>query len=325
MPVPLQWTKDDEYKIDDILPETEWQIIDKNKRKKQPSSQNNTEGQKACKRAKTNLHNYVPAQGTIQLIELSNTQGTRFNNKCPAQLANNASDCSTSKRQKIRLDRLQHLDKSPKGFDWNGKTYSCAFDSLFIILTHVMSEDTANWTELTLNANENLIFFCETFDGMISTSDDMEYARDIVHEFLAEKYPLVFITSPQGNDMIDLCEYLLSLVENLTLRSLYCSQCKTELSSTLYPQSLIWKCTQGKWRNKSIRHGTFNGQTTTAWMKALMHTKSQSKCSSCQNNANVVYSFQDAPSFITILLDNDIVINPEHIMIAGGFEYRLRA
>jgi hypothetical protein len=96
MPVPLWWTKDDEYKIDDILPEIEWQIIHKNKRKKQPSSQNNTEGQKACKQAKTNLRNYVPAQDTIQLIELSNTQGTQFNNKHPAQLANNASDCSTS-------------------------------------------------------------------------------------------------------------------------------------------------------------------------------------------------------------------------------------
>ena len=67
-----------------------------------------------------------------------------------------------------------------------------------------MRDPTGNWSELMVHANDDLRFFDESFDGVDAESDNMEYARDVVHEEMVVRYPTTFNTTEAGNDVAEL-------------------------------------------------------------------------------------------------------------------------
>jgi hypothetical protein len=223
MPDALKWTNDDDYKIEDLFEEAEWHIIETSKQKKNKTDSKSADKAKE-KGNRTNIGRYVPAHGTKLLVEVSSLQCTPFGHKRVNHPFDSTSSVQPgSKQQKMSNILLTSLMVGPKGFQWNGNTYSCAFDSLFTILTHIMFQDTACWSELVSDANENMKLFCCTFDGVDPDSTQMEQARDIMQNNLSDKFPNVFTTSTKGNDIIELCEYMLSPTESLTIWSLYCN------------------------------------------------------------------------------------------------------
>ena len=212
----------------------------------------------------------------------------------------------------------------PRGFIWNGSTYSCAFDSLFTILVNLMSDPLNNWTELMVNANDNLKLFNESMEGIDMESSEMECARDLIHEEMTVRYPSIFNMTTAGNDVVELCRYMLCPVSSNTLKSAYCNRCRREVSSSEHGNSTMWTCSKYAWSRKVVRAGKCEAQSSSLWMKALLRTKSMRKCRECASKVDYVYHFREPPPFIVLSVSPDLVVNMERSMSASGYEYKLR-
>lgn len=187
-----------------------------------------------------------------------------------------------------------------------------------------MRDPTGNWSELMVHANDDLRFFDESFDGVDAESDNMEYARDIVHEEMVVRYPTTFNTTEAGNDVAELCRYMLSPIDSHAVRASYCNRCRREVKSSDYGNSTMWICTKENWARKAFRAGKCESQSSSSWMKALMRTKSLTKCTECNTKVDYVYHFREPPPFIVLSVAKDLTVNMERAMTAGGYDYKLK-
>ncbi|KAI0337017.1 hypothetical protein BDW22DRAFT_1410109 [Trametopsis cervina] len=151
MPSSLKWSENDEYKLQDPFDAADWQILDKNKKKKS-DKEDKSEQKPVVRKPKVDIRNFVPAQGTVKLDVVSHEQVDRFKKKQ-----------STKKPRQIVNDVAVEARKSPKGFIWDENTYSCAFDSLFTILVNIMNNPVNDWTALTENGNTYLRKYSQEF------------------------------------------------------------------------------------------------------------------------------------------------------------------
>ena len=187
-----------------------------------------------------------------------------------------------------------------------------------------MSDPTTNWDELMVAANDNLKLFDDTMKGVDLESNDMERARNIVHEEMVARYPGIFNATIAGNDVAELCRYMLCPVESHTVKSLYCNRCRREVSSNTHNNSTMWICSKENWSRKASRAGKCDSQPSSAWMKALLRTKSLRKCGECRSRVDYVYHFIEPPSFIVLSVFDDVAVNMERSMNAAGYDYKLR-
>jgi hypothetical protein len=174
----IRWNQSDPMSMIVLEQISSWQIIQTSKEKKQ-----------ANKTPKSNLVNFVAAQGSIPINTNSQSiqnnkkrktilEVTIYYNPKKRKLDHNISDTkiqskiqinnkkhnldsseifeSPIPRKKLKLNNAFNIPTKPNGLIWDAVNYSCAYDALFTILLSIWSENPQNWNRYFQNINEML-------------------------------------------------------------------------------------------------------------------------------------------------------------------------
>ena len=152
----------------DLLPvitDSPWQIIKRTKNKK-------TEEPKPAS-------TFVPAKGSVAVKHKLDDDDIIVKKKVKKIVKPNSS---------IKL-----------GLQWDGKNYSCAYDSLFVILYHIWRVDPVRWTTNFMEINEeHLGVLASGFNKVIQGTLSLENARDEVRYDLHDLDPVKFPMGKKG-------------------------------------------------------------------------------------------------------------------------------
>ena len=139
---------------------------------------------------------------------------------------------------------------------------------------------------------------------------------------LNDKNSQAFPSGLRGADVKEMCWYMLRSETDTVSKTLSCAQCETEVQSESIDTDL-WNISKMTWKSKSTRLGSRNNQPVTAWMKAIVRSKSTQKCQNCHTHLNKIYQFYPAPVFIPLHLQDDIPVKLEHKAYLYENEYKL--
>lgn len=333
MPAPLAWSTFRPYNIESTYDEPEWEIIEKHKLSIQNSLSIQDKGsdedikmaeidQSSPKRDTLQSSEVIllPAKGSIALNDTSIVKAKRIFRK--RKRSNDNLEDLKSEVKKLKVNTSNIVTVEPVGFIWNSIIYSCAFDSLFTILYNIMIADLQRWSNLTISSNQYMSLFTSTFQH---TTTNINEGRDQIQSMMAELHPTVFHTTDLiGNDIQELCEYMLTPTCTHIESDLTCSHCKVTISNHVPSHILSWNISVVEWERKTRRAGSHVGQFISTWMKALMNKKSLVKCVHCGHFLNKMYHFISPIPFLIINLDASIMVQLQRSMQIDSYQYNLR-
>ena len=296
MPNSLKWSENEPFNIDDIIEELEWNIISEKKIKKNKNTQENERSNDT----------FISAKGTTQLASISTTQ-------------------ALSKSKKAKTTRNTNITSLMPfyGFKWNENTYSCAYDSILLILLHLLRNNNTIWQQYHTQASVYLTEFTKLFTDINIHNNDLEMKRDQVRYLLHQYHPYTFnIDGTQGTDIYKLC-YTLLVDNKMFYNNMWCSQCAKCIKITEFRKPYLWQYDNYIWEQGIYSNGSANDQNVATWIEAILNQKSHRRCSTCQTKLYRLIQYDDFPSFIPIIIHSRIKINITNHFKLDGTQYRL--
>ena len=332
MPGPLKWSAVDPFKIEDPIDEADWEILNHKKAPKETKNQGDQNDIVITNvGTSSQATRFVPAKGTIQLPQISTSQGVRLNKKRKrnSQTTNDDDDddddvtvVGSPPLKKQMQTQSESIDE-PIGFIWDADQYSCAYDSLFSILLGTMKSMPDSWAQVTELDNRYLTEFDQLFADIEQDLTEMECSRDMIRKMLFAADANAFPQDQRGTDVRELCYYMLTSESESVYRVLYCKHCRSELQSEETQNLDIWHCSSQTWQRKVARLGGINDQPTSQWLKAIINSKSTRLCPTCHKSAQKLYRFNTLPLFIPLAVENNITVILEHTATFYDGQYKL--
>lgn len=175
------------------------------------------------------------------------------------------------------------------------------------------------WSDMLSKLNTYLSMFTE----LLSDTDNMEFSRDTIHEMLYETNKRAFLLNQKGTDVKELCYYMFNSEENVVYQSWYCNKCKYEEAREAIDEAHIWHCSKLVWKNKAAKLGARNEQSVSVWLKAILRSKSEHKCSIYYSVVDRMIHFDDPPVVIPLTIESGINIKLEQETYLYGNKYQL--
>jgi len=125
----------------------------------------------------------------------------------------------------------QHIPNSghgPIGFIWNSINWSCAYDTVFTIFLHIWTSNPDHWTNTFSETHDFLQVLARKFHLIMQGNEEMEHARNSMHQILHEHSPNMFPMGQCGAAVMD----VLSTILNETVCgsiNLACTSCSHEV------------------------------------------------------------------------------------------------
>jgi hypothetical protein len=116
-------------------------------------------------------------------------------------------------------------DDTPPGVLWDGENYSCAYDSLFVILYSIWTTKPKKWKKNFKDCNVYLSMLLEGFQKYLADTNSLEVARDNVRSILHEDNPVQLPYGYQGTSVALLATRMLYPVYRVSKPYICCSQC----------------------------------------------------------------------------------------------------
>jgi hypothetical protein len=291
-----------------------WQIIQNINAKKQ-----------ANKTPKSNLVNFVAAQGSIPInVNSASIQNNKKRKTIPEvtifynpkkRKINNISDAKIQSNIQIN-DKKHNLDSSEKfenpkpkkklksnnafdtptkpcGLIWDGDNYSCAYDALFTILFSIWSENPQNWKKNFQNINDILKVLASGFNKANKQPSTLETARNKVRYILNQKHPEYFPYGQTGTSIGDLANFLFKPNSTLASSIIKCIDCNNETSTIDSQASYVIHCPS-----------TFVGTTAEFFSQVLLHQQS-SRCTLCNEKTYKLTQFHKSPPLLILAMNNN--------------------
>jgi len=227
----LKWTNSDPLVSLDLVEDSPWHMVDKNSKNKSVSTVTScipAKGSISCSSKKhmietgvykqpVNMH-FVPAKGSQAVT-------SQLKRKCQESCKEHI-----SKKNKIAVDNMDNSVNSLIGPHWDSNNWSCAYDSLFVILYNIWAESPVIWTTRFQSIqNTYLLTLVEGFHMMHQDeSISFENARDNVRAKLHAKYPTEFPTGQLGTSAVNLSMELLKPIGSVAYSQVVCLNCQHE-------------------------------------------------------------------------------------------------
>ena len=84
------------------------------------------------------------------------------------------------------------LSECPLGFIWDSENYSCAYDSLLMILLVIWSEEPSRWKTRFKDMNRVMNILASSFHRVDNSQDTLESARGKIRHLLHQRSPALF-------------------------------------------------------------------------------------------------------------------------------------
>ena len=253
----LQWSTQDPFRPLPIEG-TPWQLVDKTKGKQKP---------------KTTSQLFAVSNGTVPISS---------DKKHKLEVT---SEGSSTKRPRITKD---YSTPSPLGLKWDGTNWSCAYDSLFVILYHIWSQDPQIWTQTLSNINDSYLRplsngFSQVRSGQLS----FEQLRDFIRDKLYAADPDMFPKGPVGTSVASLASTLFKLNRIVASAQQQCPQCP--YAEDLIEDRLEYVLHASKSINISTEH----------WIDNLSY-RSHDRCPNCNTKMSYKIFYDDPPDILIL-------------------------
>ena len=255
----LRWSNKDPFSMIPVT-DSPWQLISKGTKK-------------ATAELKTST--FLPAQGS-QLVVTSKKH--KLDNL----------ECSPVKKLKsLNISDIHPMSHMPLGLKWNGPSWSCAYDSLFVILYDIWVQHSNIWTAIFKDiGNEYLNDLTDGFDQVLKGESSFEDVRDRVkhklHNAFSNKFPLGQV----GTSVNDLAIEIFRTVEPVASSQLVCSQCNHE---GMQLDDLLGYVLHAS-RSSNI-HSTSN------WLTVL-NRRTQANCPECLSGMTQPIQYNSLPKIL---------------------------
>ena len=200
----LKWSSKDPLPLLPEVIDSTWQLINKSSNKRK------NEDKKVV-----NVH-FIPAKGSQPVT---------------SQLKRKCQESSTehlSKKNKITAGNENYSTNPLIGLHWDSNNWSCAYDSIFVILYNIWFENPATWTiRFQSVKNTYLSMLTEGFNIMQrDESISFENVRDAVRAKLHSKNPTEFPRGQSGTSVANLSMEILKPLSSVAYSQLVCSNCQ---------------------------------------------------------------------------------------------------
>jgi hypothetical protein len=181
----------------------------------------------------------------------------------------NNTHTQNTKKHKITIVESD-IDIAPSGSQWDSTNWSCAYDSLFVILYNIWSDNPEKWSTTFENINaEYLGLLADEFEQVHHNRTTLEAARDTVREILHDNHPDAFPSGATGTSVGELAFRILDSEQCIAKSRFVCAQCNTK-TTLKRDRQFAYKLEEPS--------GTPN--STANWISDI-ETKTNKKCASC--------------------------------------------
>ena len=193
--IALKWSEKDPMNLLPVVTDSAWQIIDKSKK-------NNL--------FKSNIvTTFIPAKGSKELKHKQDEI-----------------DDNLVIKKKIKSSLHSDLNSNcPIGLEWDNQNWSCAYDSLLVILYDIWKENPDEWTNNFKNINRHMQALAYKFQEVYEESVSLENIRDDIRTDLHNFDPNRFPMGRNSASVADLGITLLQSTNENAISQVYCTEC----------------------------------------------------------------------------------------------------
>ena len=210
-------------------------------------------------------------------------------NKCKADLSQ---DNQFVKKQ----NTTQNISgPSPIGILWDSVNYSCAYDTLFSILSNIHSEDFRYWTSVYRQITPHLQNLSKGCINLQSNNNlTLEIIRNQIRSNLYNENPEKFPYGQVGTNIIELAYAMLVDNNSLSTQTITCTYCNSNSVNSL-SDILIHLYNNFDNINKGFQY----------WQKHEGH-----KCNICQSQQTITRNISNSYNLFAFALEHsNIAIN----------------
>lgn len=163
---------------------------------------------------------YKPAAGS-KAVELNTNPLKRKVGTLDA----NETDTTSEKRRKVGSSMIDAGQNSPVGFTWDARNWSCAYDSLFVILCGIWNGNRKRWTTTLRRMNPVAKAAVTGFQKISVGRCAPPVARNVVRKLLNAKKPESYPYGKAGCGIQELAEDVLTDDEQFAEIEYLCDGC----------------------------------------------------------------------------------------------------
>jgi hypothetical protein len=255
--IALKWSDKDPMNILPVITDSTWQIIDKSKIKNISMSNIVT--------------TFIPAKGSKEL--------KRKQDKIDDNLVG---------KKKNKSSLPSDLNSNcPIGLEWDNQNWSCAYDSLFVILYDIWKENPDRWTNNFKNINRHMQALAYKFQEIYEENVSLENIRDDIRKDLHNLDPNKF---PMGRNSASVAELGIALLQSTNenaISQVYCTEC--DYSGREYADQLgyIFNIEKSK------------ASSTQKWLDNL-EVPCRQKCNECYYKLTHQIFYKEAPEILVL-------------------------
>jgi hypothetical protein len=181
------------------------------------------------------------------------------------------------------------VDNSPLGLKWDANNWSCAYDSLFVILYNIWKLKPDTWTR-RFNAiqNEYLSDLIVGFDKVSKKEKSFELVRDEIKAKLNTFDAALFPTGRHGASVASLAIEMFKTDKILASSQLICSSCDYYDNAEIYNR-----------RGYVLQPQVDQTGSTNKWILDL-HERTSSVCPECSEKMEQPVSYYKAPRILLL-------------------------
>jgi hypothetical protein len=257
----LRWSSNDPLTLLSVISDSNWQIADKSKGKMKID-------------ASTKINSaFVPAKGSIpvalQKHKLDETMSTSSKKQKTLQVTSDEANCD-----------------APLGLKWDQNNWSCAYDSLFVILYDIWMHNPKIWTRrFKAIGNTYLDALSHGFHQVLHEQLSFENLRDSIRVNLHNMNPVAFPVGQVGASVAELTTYMLQTDSTVTSSQLVCPQCEYEGPEVNDTLGFVFHAGQSVCKS------------TSKWLRTLQH-QTYEQCSECSTKLIKPVSYISAPTLL---------------------------
>jgi hypothetical protein len=207
----IKWSANNPFHLLPIIKDSEWQLVENTKSNR--------------KKGKIPMQ-YVPAKGTTTVTP----------QKLKRKHSLDTKDSIATKMQKttetephIQFESEYEVQYPPLGTTWDGINWSCAYDSLIVILYDIWIKAPHTWSKrFKYMRNEHLNALNHSFKLVKQGVIDMEAARDDIRVRMHALNPAMFPFGAVGASVANLANQLLSSQRKNAKYQVACTNCDYE-------------------------------------------------------------------------------------------------
>jgi len=254
----LKWSPNDSLYLSSATDTATWKLVDRKMYKKEEK--------------KSSTSSFIPAKGSMSL------------NLKKKHMLESMVSFSLKRARIVQSPSLA----SPLGLIWDNQNYSCAYDSLLVIMYSIWQSNSILWSEVFKDMNDHMNMLCDGFTKLSRGITSFEQVRNRWRSILHNKNPTTYPRGPIGISIDILVSEMLEVINTVSSSQHSCTSCDyaenpidDHLGYVLHADSSV------------------TADSTMTWVNSLHH-HTRKTCPTCQNPLEQHVFYPEIPHILVL-------------------------